>query len=602
MRAFGAGWIRAASSGAFFTRWSWLLTLPFAVSVMGGYDQARTAGEQLAGVVVALGAHALCGAVGLLAALGERAVTSHRIRVAIVVVTLAVIAVGRPLVLAGIAQTLGLTLFTGSIAGRILTNAVVDTAALSIVAMVIVAMRTHRSAARRLRRVLEALERQRSRDTASVAELSATVLRTTRDAVLEALPSAVSRPLDPEQGAHLLLRFAEEVVRPASHRLFDEAAVRDRPRADETDRCDEGDEGDEGDERDEGDEVAPQRSTREDRGAFLRDLGAAPVWLTAVAYTALWIPYLLGRAPVMLTAAAAVGAVLVGAAGNRLARHLSRRVSGPTRRLAMLAVLAAATGAGIGSAVVGVFSLAGAGSPAGGSAIAVLLGAVVYPSFAILLASARAGFDRLATVEAELAVAVDAANAAAASAHNKLIVARRRVAHLLHGDVQAECAAAARSLRASGAAGTVSAGEWAEILDRIERILNRRWTQPEGDRAEETVENLLVAWRYGMEITLDVGESAWGALDADPGRLEFAVDVLSEGLTNVIRHASVLRAHIAIRAAEASSGVVVDIVSTGRLDETAGGDGYGLRQLGSRARRLSLTRSGDAVTLRVEIA
>lgn len=319
MRSFLIGWKRTASSGAFFTRWSWIATLPFAISVMGGYDQAQSADERLTGLAIALGVHLVAGAVGLLAAAGERATSSPRIRVAIVMTTLTVIAVGRPILLSGIAELLQVELFTGPLLGRILTNVLADTIALSIVAMVTVSVRTHRSASQRLRAVLGALDEQRSHDVADVSELSALVLRTTRNTVIGAMPSAAPQPVDPERGALLLERFADDVVRPASHRLFDETSSRYRPAATDLPR---------GDRQEPNSRPGP---TGDDPRDLIRDLRPAPVWLTAISYAALWLPYVVARTPLLVSAAAPLAAVLVGAAGNYLAQVATRNVDHPPR-------------------------------------------------------------------------------------------------------------------------------------------------------------------------------------------------------------------------------------------------------------------------------
>ncbi len=631
MRPLAGRWARAAGSGHFFTRWSWLLTLPFAVTLLGGYDEARSGQERLAGFGIALAVHLVLGAFGVLAAAAERGVASAGSRRVVVVIALAAIAVGRPFLLSASAQALGLVLFTGPLAARVATNLIVDTAALSLVAMMTIAVRTHRDVTGRLRLVLDALEVQRAHDVDDVAVLSGHVLENARGTLLAALPRAAAGPLEPERAGLLLQRFAEEVVRPLSHRLFDDhpaagdhhpatAAGARYPAAGGDGRL-----------------LASRESRTPPRAQTSTPLAlapvhpfpapidrGAPVWITVVAYALLWVPYLVAHASAAAAATAVLAVVAVGACGNRLvagrvARAASRATASrtapgaaapaaasaaarPAAALAPVAGLAlqyAVVGAVIGA--VAALSPALWGVPVAASAVlaAMLLSVVVYPVFAVLVAGVDAGFRRLVVVEAELAAAVDEAAVLAASSHNSATIARRRVAHLLHSEVQAECVAAARELRGSP---VVTEAQWMAVLERIEAALALPRAEATGAGAQQTVERIVGAWRFGLEISLSADAAAWTRLDADAARLELAVDTIAEGLTNTIRHGSEPRARITLAAASPGPGVVVDVVSEGRIVTRAGHDGYGLAQLGGRARQLTLTQAGSAVRLRVELA
>ncbi len=597
MRAPGARWVRAAGSGQFFTRWSWLATLPFAVTVMGGYDEARSTRDRILGFGIALAVHVVLALVGGLAAAAERAAGTARTRVSIVVVALAAIAFGRPLLLAAAATALDLVLFTGPLVARVATNAIVDTAALSLVAMVTVAVRSRRDVTAKLGQVLDALEVQRARDIDDVAVLSDRVLETTRRTLLAALPAAALRPLDPERAGLLLGRFADDVVRPLSHRLFDDTAVRE-PTARDTSlphRISSPPA------RASSVLIEPRVLTPPSLAGFPVQIHRpAPVWITAIGYALLWTPYLAARSSPGVAVTAFLVAVIVGAAGNRI---VARRPTEPAADGIPAIAAAVARYALVGTAVGLTASLSpapwGAQITAQALVSGVLLSVVLYPLFAVLVSVVDAGFRRLAAIEDEVAVAVDEAASLAAASRNSLTVARRRVAHLLHSDVQAECLAAARELQGHT---VITEAEWAGALDRIELVLARPWPDAVSGGAKQIVESILQAWRYGLELTLRADETAWNLLDDDPARLELAVDVIAEGLTNVIRHGAHPRAQIVLSALQMGRGVVVEVVSEGRIVERSGHDGYGLAQLERRARRLTLTSAGTSVTLRVEIA
>ncbi|TAJ49848.1 MAG: hypothetical protein EPO52_02600 [Herbiconiux sp.] len=582
MRSLGARWTRAAASGQFFTRWSWLVTLPFAVTLMGGYDDARSTQERVAGVGIALAVHLALGVLGVLAAAGERAAQSPRVRIGIVVTGLAVIAVGRPFLLAAGAHAAGVQLFAGPLGARVATNVVVVAAALSLVAMMTLTVRTHRAVIGRLRLVLEALEVQRSRDAGDVAVLSDRVLEATRRTLLAALPPVVAGPIEPERAALLLKGFADEVVRPLSHRLFDDADRVVQPREQE---------------------LPPGPTGAVPRLFPARIDRPAPVWITVVAYALLWVPHLAAQTSLATAGIAFVAVVVVGACGNGLVvtagtRAASGSGAGSVTLLPVFAGGYLLVGAAIGVAA-GVSAAAG-GAPVEASAVAtaVLVSVVVYPVFALLVAAVGSGFRRLATVEGELATAIDEAAVLAAASHNAATVARRRVAHLLHGDVQAECVAAARDLRRVE---VVTEADWVAALDRIESALDLPRGEPDPGGARRSVETMIEAWRFSLDITLTADEAAWAVLDTDASRLELAVDSLAEGLTNTIRHGTESRAEVTLTAAATGAGVVVEVLSQGRIDRRADHDGYGLAQLAGRARALTLTQSGSVVRLRVEL-
>lgn len=591
-------WIDLAGSGQFFSRWSWLATLPLAVTVLGGYDAATDARGRLLGFGFALLVHAMLGVTGILCARIERRMRSRKARVGAVIVSLALIGVLRPLLLAGLAAWSGTTLYDGPLGARIATNLVGATVLLTVVAQLVTTTRRQRAATARLRTVRQALSEQRARDHRDVAELTRETLAAVRGAVDAHLSAGRGRTAGPEDAAVTVRRLSEEVIRPLSHALHDESEVAPvAPLA----------------------PLAPDvraTATTATTAAATADPGRtaaargrlgpirlhpAPVWTTGIAYASLWVPFAASRFPLAAVLVALLAVVLVAAAGNAAATVLWRRTR-PRSRTAVLVGTAAVTGSAIAGSSAAILSIAGV--------VAVpVVHVLAYPLFVSLVAIARAALRRFGTAEAAAARAVDDAYALALRERNRLVLARRRVAHLLHVEVQAACVSAALTLArapspASGS-GSDARGSDARDSDAREAIIRivallddeRPTDQPS---ARDAVESIVAAWRYALDLTLHVDDGAWEVLDADPARRALAVDALSEALTNVARHAAEPRATIALRLTPTVDNrtgpgrVVLDVRSTGPIpaDPT---DGYGLRQLRRRSLSVSLTAmQGDA--------
>lgn len=587
-------WIDLAGSGQFFSRWSWLATLPLAVTVLGGYDAATDARGRLLGFGFALLVHVILGLAGILCARAERRMRSRNARVGAVIVSLGLIGVLRPLLLAGLAAWSGTTLYDGPLGARIATNLVGATVLLTVVAQLVTTTRRQQAATARLRTVRQALSEQRARDHRDVAELTRETLAAVRGAVDAHLSAGRGRPAGPEDAAVTVRRLSEEVIRPLSHALHDESEV--APVAPVSPLS----------------PVAPDvratvTTTAAPAGAAARGrlgpirLHPAPVWTTGIAYASLWVPFAASRFPLAAVLVALLAVVLVAAAGNAAATVLWRRTR-PRSRTAVLVGTAAVTGSAIAGSSAAILSIAGV--------VAVpVVHVLAYPLFVSLVAIARAALRRFGTAEAAAARAVDDAYALALRERNRLVLARRRVAHLLHVEVQAACVSAALTLARAPSptshSGSDARGPDArdsdarEAITRIVALLDdeRPTDQPS---ARDAVESIVAAWRYALDLTLHVDDGAWEVLDADPARRALAVDALSEALTNVARHAAEPRATIALRLTPTVDNrtgpgrVVLDVRSTGPIlaDPT---DGYGLRQLRRRSLSVSLTAmQGDA--------
>ncbi|MCG2799279.1 MAG: hypothetical protein L6367_12155 [Cellulomonas sp.] len=610
MRSSFSAWGRVAGSGHFFTRWSWLVTLPFAITVLGGYDSATTGHARAVGAGLALVVHVLLGGVGLVAAAVERRAGTARARVVTVAVGVLVIGLLRPVLAAAGATWSGLVLYESPFWARVATNLVAVTVALGVIARVTVTVQARRSAADRLRAVLTALDDQRRADARSADDLTAELLTSTRAAIRANLPDAQLGVDDPVRAAELLRTFSEQVVRPLSHRLFDDP-VEAAPGP--------------GDDRPGPTTPAPvphlptpaagataPHRTADRPGPGLLD--AAPVGWTAAVYAGLWVPYTIAHLEPVLGARLVLGTFLLATAGNWVVAATVRRVTSRWRPVALV----------LGYVVVGdvLVTVASAAVVLPGSPGTLLLtGVVAYPAFALSVAAGRAGLRRLLEVERALAQAVSDSRALSLAERNRLLLARHRVARLLHADVQAQCVQAALAL-ARGNDGP----SWSQALAGIVALLDdpgrhdpgpgsaplttgRPPTDPAPASAADQLGALLDAWRHALDVTVRAEDDVWPVLDADPARAELVLDAVSEGLTNAARHAAEPRAAVGLRTvaegvAQGAGRVTVQIESPGVLTgsgTTGDAAGYGLDQLRSRALDLALSQVGDVVRLQVTV-
>lgn len=181
--------------------------------------------------------------------------------------------------------------------------------------------------------------------------------------------------------------------------------------------------------------------------------------------------------------------------------------------------------------------------------------------------------------------------------------AQRRVAKLLHSNIQAELIASAMLLaeRAS-ASGDASAGqdEVSQELDRLKAAIRERLvasTEPVG-RAQERLLDLTSLWSGAVDVTVEADEDAWAALDQDPGALDAVSEVIGEGLTNALRHGEGPK--VALRMNRDVDGIAIRITSCGRLPAGARA-GLGSSFLDASTREWHLSEDAGEVHLTASV-
>ena len=539
-----APWMRRAVDRATgpsaLSWWSWLVTLPFALTVMSGL-QYISGGPWAIAAVGAL-EHAAVGAT-MLAGWAVLRATPQRVRVPVVFLVFAVIGVLRPLLFLAAGWVLGVPVAAGDLVGRIFINVVTTITTLSLIAAAVDLVRDHIGVYRRLRAAQRASARDAERTVARIAELRSSVLETVLAQLDDAAAAAAAHGLRPADAALLLRGLAQEVVRPASHRLYSGA-------------------------------VAPAEETVTDGpvrvrvwvASVLLGMRPAPALPLAVLFAVLVTPFGIAQYGLLFCLTPiACGFALVWA-GNLAVRWILGRVPAVLRAATLLT----------GYFVIGVLLSLTTKlivEALGGDPVLVWVEVITYPSIAFGAALVTSLSARVRRDQAALEAALQANVLEAADGRSALDHEREGLARLLHSGVQSELIAAALSLGAGS--GEDASDGVREVVSNIRAELSTARTEPD---AAERIGALVESWGSAIPLRPSFGDGIWERLRR-PGRAEAVVDAISEGLANAVRHGDGSEVTLAVRAT-ADGGVSVVVVSGGALSTAA--PGIGLRQLAER--------------------
>lgn len=181
--------------------------------------------------------------------------------------------------------------------------------------------------------------------------------------------------------------------------------------------------------------------------------------------------------------------------------------------------------------------------------------------------------------------------------------AQRRIAKLLHSNIQAELIASAMVLtsREGDSRETASLhSDASQELNRLIAAIHDRLTHaPEAATpAKERVHDLTSLWSGILDVKVEVDAEVWEVLDQDPAALDAVVDVVAEGLTNAVRHGDGPQINI-VMAIDAGF-VTVRVTSIGSLVHGAQA-GFGSEVLSDAASHWALAAEGDQVHLTTRI-
>jgi signal transduction histidine kinase len=520
--------------------WSWLVTLPFAVTVMSGL-QYISGGPWAVAAVGGL-EHAAVGAT-MLAGWAVLRATPQRVRVPVVFLVFAVIGLLRPLLFLASGWVLGIPVAAGDLVGRIFINVVTTITMLSLIAAAVDLVRDHIGVYRRLRAAQRASARDAERTVARIAELRRSVVETVLAQLDDAANVAAAHGIRPADAARLLRGLAQEVVRPASHRLYSDVVATP----------------------DEGAADGPVR-VRDWVASVLLRMRAAPALPLALLFAVLVTPFGIAQYGLLFCLPPLACGFAVIWAGNLAAEWVVERAP-RVLRAAVLLVAYAAIGVLLSLTTEFVVSVLG------GDPDMVWVETITYPAIAFVAALVASLSARVRRDQTALEAAVQANVLEAADGRGALDREREGLARLLHSGVQSELIAAALSLGAGS--GEDASDGVREVVSNIRAELSVPRSEPD---AADRIGALVESWGSAIPLRSSFGDGVWERL-GEPGRAEAVVEAISEGLANAVRHGDGSEVTLEVLPA-AGGGVSVVVVSGGAL--SPGVPGIGLRQLAER--------------------
>jgi signal transduction histidine kinase len=412
----------------------------------------------------------------------------------------------------------------------LITGGVYSVVVLSVVAVVVNAVRSHAELIADMRQAEETLARARQLD----ADEAESLQRTYVEEVLRELRTGIGRLAERRDRvamAEELRAMSEELVRPGSHFLRDGEAV---SRA-----------------------VAAPRSRVRLVDVVHEVRPAAPV-LGPIGFEALVFTAVLRDLGLTIASINAVVATLTFIGCNLIVQRVAQRHWPRRLRVLTLVAINLAIGLLAGALVVGVM-----GAVLGQQAPALWVGSVTYAVFMLffsLVSSLRREQRQM-----ERALAASLADQAEELGRVRQLVAeqRARLSHLMHGGLQAELTASALTLsREWGNAepqrepDDIVAGLLAEI-DRQQVAID---TAPHA----LDLEDLFDTWRLAMDLEVDCDLAVTDQLSRDAELRTRVTDVVSEALTNAVRHGTERQASV-VMSVDSDRTILLTVSNPGRL-------------------------------------
>lgn len=563
-------WLARIGGASAVTRWSWILTAPFAVTVMGSYVAAHSLRDWPTCFGVAVVVHLVMGLGLAIAWLTILRPERSRPRPVVALVVFAALGASRPFLLDALLTAQGLSTDSRPIGVRLLINVTTAVIALSLIAILVDSVRRHEAAVRRLRTARAALDEQRRVDEEYLAGLARRCADDLSVRMAAALASAGTTSLDGERGARLLRGISEDIVRPMSHALFDDVTPLPEPVVD------------------------VPALTRADRWrGVLESVRPAPLALPILLYMVVILTFLVTGYGFRETVLQVAGGVATCVFVNWIVRRLAEHVDTALLRIALMTLgysVAAVATAGVFWLI-----LRGNGFPP----FYVVPGIAFYPFAALATCLIAASNEQRALEEKELVDALGEQSRVAAEVHAQVIAARRRLAHVLHSSVQGELVAAALALRSGARADEAAV---AALIDRVLREVGENQPRPalSGADAEQQITELVGMWSAAAPVLTDIDDRVWPLLSGNPLRLEHAIDVLSEGFTNAIRHGTGGALRVRMTVDPRTSVICIGIRSPGRVAHDRR-DGLGLATLSGRVGTTELVEEPGSVLLSVRL-
>ena len=214
-------------------------------------------------------------------------------------------------------------------------------------------------------------------------------------------------------------------------------------------------------------------------------------------------------------------------------------------------------------------------------------------SFAQLINLASLGFlNQLAETQHALAVSLQKGDA-------QVLQLQRRISSVIHADIQGKLRAVLLRVKNS-ALDEVNLAELSADLQHISKVVNSIAEDPVVNFSSDLA-GLIEFWRGVCEVIADVEAEANLALEGDPGLAQGAIDVITEGLANAIKHGGAKQASVLVRLEPQAVQIVVSNSAGSNDSETPLSTGQGSQLLDRLSSQWQLDRRETSTILRVSL-
>ncbi|MBU6279227.1 MAG: hypothetical protein KGN78_08260 [Actinomycetales bacterium] len=419
---------------------------------------------------------------------------------------------------------------------------------LLITALVVSSLRDQARTLQTLLSVQRDLELTRAQVETQVQERNEAALQRVRATLEEEL-----QRLGAPQGDAVrdLQRLATDVVRPMSHDLAQSVPSWQPPEAD--------------------------TDIRIRRRDLIRAIGARGPFqplATAVVETAIIIvpssTFLVAiRIPVLLTAS--IGIFVTLTCANLILNRVLPR-STPTR--SFVAVLTAAIACSALQAGPAGFLLGGTL----GRALAIG-GMVFLTGLSMMAAIIGSALSQQREAEAELRLSTEMLRVNLARLHQVQWYQQKALSRALHGPMQSAATAAALRLDAAVRSGQASGGLVKEVRDSLRQQIDVLGVdEPQALDVAQVFDRITGTWEGLCEVAITADAQARRSLEADPVLRSIATEIVSEAVSNAIRHGHATKAEVAVtRPNEAA--LLVSVIDDGQDQGDSSRSGLGSQLL-----------------------
>lgn len=527
------------------TFWAWLVTLPLTVLISSVYATPPTLQDVIVWTSALIGTHMVTGLLMITARVTALPARPRKPRPITAITVFAVLGLARAVLLSVAQEWSGLGAF--DLTERIAFNVVASVMLYSAIAIVVDEYRTDSAIVARLEAAQQSLTALRTHESESLADLDRRLLQ------------EVQRDIEQRLGeqnfeAKTLRRLSETVVRSLSHKLVEPTSFN---------------------------EVAPPVPTRMFAWQAARRVMERMTFPSATVVVGIYALLVLGVVTTRYgIVVGLINAVIGSVASVAGISALRRWMPLPRNGVARVVVITGATAVvGAVAAVINAWEMSLLVEDFPASVPAISAGLV---GLALVISTWVAASQGRAERQQQMMASVEMEAMEVARIQNLLNERRLAAGRFLHGTVQNELIAA--SLREDSAAA---------VQEAMRRAFASYGDEPRST-TRDTLEGLLRSWSTVLDITSHVDEAAWTVIDADPTRGQVLVNLVSEGLTNAVRHARGRAVTVDIR--DDNGSIEVRVVTEGRPRDSHG-PGIGLQQLHGQGADVRLAAEGETTVL-----